>query len=51
MLARVNAGVLDFLRRDGLLDVIGEDAVFRTVHAAVAAAEARRLAVRSPAPV
>jgi SulP family sulfate permease len=46
ILARVNAGVLDFLRRDGLLDVIGEDAVFLTVHAAVAAAE-----VRAPAPV
>jgi SulP family sulfate permease len=49
MLARVNAGVRDLMRRDGLLDSIGEDAVFVSVHAAVAAAEAARPAGGSAA--
>jgi hypothetical protein len=46
LLARVNPGVLDFLRRDGVLAVTGEDEVFATVHEAVAAVEPVSAALR-----
>jgi sulfate permease, SulP family len=39
LLARVDGYVLDFLRRDGVLAVIGEDNVFRTLRDAVAIVE------------
>ena len=41
LLARVNLGVHEFLRRDGALTVIGEDAIFDTIRDAVAAAPPR----------
>jgi sulfate permease, SulP family len=39
LLARVDGYVLDFLRREGVLAVIGEDNVFRTLREAVAIVE------------
>lgn len=42
LLARVNGAVVDFLRRDGSLAILGEDAIHLTIRDAVAAAQARR---------
>jgi SulP family sulfate permease len=41
MLARVHAPVLDFMRRDGIIDAVGEENVFLTNYDAVAAYRAR----------
>jgi MFS superfamily sulfate permease-like transporter len=42
LLARVDGAVVDFLRRDRTLEVIGADAIHPTIRAAVAAAPADR---------
>ena len=40
LLARVNGAVRDFMRRDGVLAVVGEERVFARIQDAVAAARA-----------
>jgi high affinity sulfate transporter 1 len=44
LLARVNGAVVDSLRRDGSLAVLGEDAIYPTVRDAVEAAQSHRTA-------
>jgi SulP family sulfate permease len=51
VLARVNHGVVEYLRRGGVLQELGNDAVFPTVREAVATTRGEPSSLREPAPV